>query len=347
VLSRAGSDRYTPDSEGKDVGKVKAQAAPKSVEELVRHALTLAATNPKAKWAGASAAALFNTKEADHEAAIAACTTGDTPLLKQVGKGGAITAAGFARIAGELPAEEARGAYDLLRDELPDDQVGGAAGALARRLPPGERVEFIQGVIRRTPLAATELTPVLEEAVAAAGAQNEARVAAAAKRKAADDAALAAMERAKQLFAELRRSRLDALKREYEAEGGDPSDLRPPEPERREPELEKPGRGPAPVLKTAGETDFRRYECDRLAAAWRDAWDAKKTEGAECLVDAMWNIRGFRMIGEAGAAVEFNGRYHESEQSVASGPVRVVRPGWLLKEEDGEYVALKAAVTRA
>ena len=44
---------------------------------------------------------------------------------------------------------------------------------------------------------------------------------------------------------------------------------------------------------------------------------------------------------------EFNGRYHESEQSVMSGPVRIVRPGWLLKEEDGEYVALKAAVVKA
>jgi hypothetical protein len=61
----------------------------------------------------------------------------------------------------------------------------------------------------------------------------------------------------------------------------------------------------------------------------------------------MWNIRGFRMIDEEGATVEFNGRYHESEQSVASGLVKIVRPGWLLKEEDGEYVALKAAVIRA
>jgi hypothetical protein len=52
------------------------------------------------------------------------------------------------------------------------------------------------------------------------------------------------------------------------------------------------------------------------------------------------------MISEAGATAEFNARYHESEQSVMSGTVRIVRPGWLLKEEDGEYVALKASVIK-
>ena len=146
----------------------KKPATPKSTEELVLHALKLAATNPTAKWTGASAAALFSTKEANHEAAIAECTKADSPLLKQVDKGGALTPVGFERIAGELPAEEARTAYDHLREELPDDQVGVVARVMARLVPPGERVEFIQGVIRRTPLAATELTPLLEEAKAAA-----------------------------------------------------------------------------------------------------------------------------------------------------------------------------------
>ena len=327
----------------------KKPTAPKSVEELVQHALKLAATNPKAKWTGASAAALFNTKEPNHQAAIAECTKPEAPLLKQVDKVGVLTPAGFEKVAGELSAEEARTAYDQLRDELPDDQVGVVARAMAGCLPAGERIAFIQGVIRRTPLAATELTPLLEEAISTEKAENEARIAEAAKRKAAADAALVAMERAKQLFAELRQNRLDALKREYEAEGGDPTDLQMPESNRapEKPAPKSPNPEKAPKLRTAEETDFRRYECDRLAAAWRDAWDAKKTEGAECLVDAMWNIRGFRMIGESGATIEFNGRYHQSEQSVASGTVRIVRPGWMLKEEDGEYVALKAAVIKA
>src|SRR6266540_3247067 len=137
TLSCAGSVRYTPDSEGKDVGKVKAKAAPKLVEELVQHALKLAATNPKAKWTGASAAALFNTKEENHQAAIEECTKADAPLLRKVDKGGALTVAGFEKIAAVLPVEEARGVYDQFRDELPEDQVGVVARAMAGRLAPG------------------------------------------------------------------------------------------------------------------------------------------------------------------------------------------------------------------
>ena len=208
----------------------KKPAAPKSVEELVRHALTVAATKPGAKWIGTSAAALFNTKEANHEVALAECTQGESPLLKQVGKAGALTVAGFERIAGELPPEEARAAYDQFREELPDDQVGVVARAMARRLPPGERVAFIQGVIRRTPLAATELTPVLEEAVAAEKAEHEVRLAAAAKRRAAEEAAKHALERAKELIEEQRRNRLDALRREWEIEGGRAAELPAPTP---------------------------------------------------------------------------------------------------------------------
>lgn len=177
------------------MAKEKKPATPKSVDELVLHALKTAATKPNAKWTGASPAALFNTKEANHEAAIAECTKTDSPLLKQVDKGGALTTAGFERIAGALQPEEVRTVYDQLREALPDDQVGVVARAMAGRLTPGERVEFIQGVIRRTPLAATELTPLLEEAVAATKADHEKRIVEAAKRKAAEDAALQAMER--------------------------------------------------------------------------------------------------------------------------------------------------------
>ena len=104
----------------------------------------------------------------------------------------------------------------------------------------------------------------------------------------------------------------------------------------------------APEPKTAEDLDFRRYETDRLAAAWRDAWDAKKDEGRDYLESAMWNIRGLRMVGEVGANAAFDGRYHESETSAFTGDgVRIVRPGWLLKEDEGDYVALKAAVEKA
>lgn len=318
----------------------KKPATPKSVDELVLHALKTAATKPNAKWTGTTTAALFNTKEANHEAAVAECTKADAPLLKQVDKGGALTAAGFERIASELPPEEARSVYDQLRDTLPDDQVGAVARVMARLLAPGERVGFVEGVIRRTPLAAPELTPVLEEAKAAAAVEHEARIAAAAKRKAEEDAALAALERAKQIVAELRQARLDALKREYQAEGGNPTDLREPE--------TKPERKIGPEPKSNEEKEYRRHSADQFAASWRAAWDAKKDEARDYVESAMWNIRGLKLLGEAGQRVEFNGRYHECPAAVSSGQrVVIVRPGWVLEESQGDYVPLKALVSTA
>ena len=60
----------------------------------------------------------------------------------------------------------------------------------------------------------------------------------------------------------------------------------------------------------------------------------------------MWNIRGLRMIGETDAKVRFDGRVHESDgPAFTDDAVKVGRPGWLLKTEDEEYVALKARVT--
>jgi hypothetical protein len=328
----------------------KKTAEPKSVEELVRHALKLAATKPNAKWTGTGAAALFNTKEANHEAAVAGCTKAEAPLLKQNGKVGALTAAGFERIASELPPEEARGAYDQLREELPEDQVGTVARAMAKLLAPGERVAFIQGVIRRTPLAATELTPVLEEAVAAEKVEHEARVAAAAQRKAAEDTAKKALERAIELFEERRQNRLEALRREYEAEGGRAADLpaHVPQPNTEtepKPKHESKKSGPEPT--TAEDKDFRRDVATQLASAWRGAWDAKKDEACDYLESAMWNISGLRLVGEHGQHVAYNGREHDSIAGVGSGDkVRIVRPGWALQESAGEYVVLKATIAK-
>jgi hypothetical protein len=317
------------------VAKEKKPAAPKSVEELVRHALKLAATKPGAKWTGTTATALFNTKEANHETAIAECTRADASLLKQIGKGGALTAAGFERIASELTPEE----------------VTAFAKATAVSLSAEERVTLLSGVIGRAPAAAAELTPLLDEAVATKKVELEAATAAKAKHAAAAAANRAALERALELSKQDLENELDALRRQWQALGQKLSDL-PAHAPRSEPEVTVPSKpveqGGVPEPKTSEEKDFRRYEADRLAAAWRDAWDAKKDEGRDCLESAMWNIRGLRLVGEVGARVAFDGRYHESDSSVFSGAaVEVVRPGWLLKEHEGDHVALKAAVTKA
>jgi hypothetical protein len=308
-----------------------------STDELVRAALLRAADAGEVKLTGKTEG-LFASASGANADAIAACKNAEKPLLMVVGKEGktelvALAPAGFERIASDLPEEK----------------VGAVAKRVASALPAAARIDFIQDAIRRTPLAATELTPLLEEAVATEKAESEARVAAATKRRAAEEAAQKALERAMQLFEERRQNRLDALRREWEAEGESASGLpeQKPAPEQVNRLQPQPtATGTAPKLKTDEETDFRRYECDRLAAAWRDAWDSNKDEGRDYLETAMWNIRGFRMIGEVGATVEFDGQYHESDTPVLSGPVKIVRPGWMLKEDEGNYVALKAAVTK-
>ncbi len=308
-----------------------------STDELVRAALLRVAEASESKLTGKTDG-LFASASGTNGEAIEQCKNAEKPLLAVVGKEG--------------KAERvvlAPGGFERIASELPEDKVGAVAKRVATALPAAGRIEFIQEALRRTPLAAPELTPLLEEAVAAEKAESEARVAAAAKRRAADEAAKKALERALQLFEERRQNRLDALRREWEAEGESASELPAHEPARKpeQPSSTKPAAaGTAPKLRTEEETDFRRYECDRLAAAWRDAWDTKKDEGRDFLETAMWNIRGFRMIGEVGATVAFDGQYHESDAPVLSGSVTIVRPGWMLKEDEGNYVALKAAVTK-
>jgi hypothetical protein len=328
--------------------KKRAPAAPKPpapVEKLVSHALKLAATKPEAKWLGASPAALFSTKEANHEAAIAECTKPDAPLLKQVGKVGVLTAAGFEKIAAELTDAEANDIYERLIGEVSEEKVGALAKVAAGRIALEKRADFILEAIRRTPKATAELNPLLAEVNAAAKAEAEAKVAAALKEKQEHDAEMLALEETKRLREEHFQLKRDAIRRQWEALGGDLKELteHEPTPKRKKGSIADTDEAPEP--NTPEERDFRRYETDRLAAAWREAWDAKKDEGREYLETAMWNIRGFRMIGEVGAELPFDGRRHESTTSVfTDDSVRVVRPGWLLKTDDDEYIALKALV---
>ena len=303
------------------------------VEELVRLALLkVAEATGEVKLTGKDGG-LFASAAGANKDAIAECLNAENPLLTVVRK------EGKAEIVALAPA-----GFDRIARELPEEIVGAVAKGVAAGMPAGARAEFIQAAIRRTPLAATELTPLLEEAVAAEKAEQETRIAAAAKRNAAEDAAKKALVRVLELFDERRQNRLDALRREWEAEGENAAEL-PPITERK---TTATGGGTAPEPKTAEDKDFRRYETDRLAAAWRDAWEAKKDEGRDYLESAMWNIRGLRMVGEVGAGVKFDGRYHESGTAVfTDDAVRIVRPGWLLKEDEGDYVALKAAVEKA
>jgi hypothetical protein len=309
------------------VATAKKPKAPASVEALVEKALTTAATKPKAKWSGASGSVLFNSNEANTEAAIAAATKGDVPVLVQRGETWALTAAGFVRVASDMSAEAA----------------AQLAKGIARGLTAEDRVAFLEGVIGRTPAPAAELVPVLEVAVQEAKAEQEGRVALTAKRAVAHAANVAALERALALCRQAKQDRLEAIRREWEAEGQRAADLPPPTKAREpEPELRITAKK-LPV--TNDDKAFRRDSADQFAASWRAAFDGKKAEAMEFVESAMWNIAGLKLMGEVGARVGFDPRYHECATPTSSGqPAVMVRPGWVLEETTGDYVALKAVV---
>jgi hypothetical protein len=313
------------------VAKTKASV---SVGDLVRAALLKVAEAGEVKLTG-KADGLFASAAGANKQAIAECRDGEQPLLAVVRKEGkseivALTPAGFERIASEIPEEN----------------LGAVAKHVASVIPAASRIDFIQDTLSRTPLAAAELTPLLEEAVAAEKAEQEVRVAAAAKRRAAEVAAQEALERAKQLIEQRQQNRLTALRREWEAEGQKASELPAPAQPAAKP-ASAGERGSAAAPRTPEETDFRRDVANQLASAWAATWETNKPDAREFLESAMWNINGLRLIGEAGQRTAFSGRYHDSVPGVFSGDeVRVVRPGWALDEEKGEFVVLKALVAK-
>ena len=175
------------------MGKSKA-AAPAG--GLVRAALLNVATAADAVQL-AGKGGLFASASAANKAAIAECLAPAAPLLT------VLRTEGKTEFVGLAPA-----GFERIARELPEERVGPLAKSVAGAVPPAARIDFIQSVIGRTPLAAAELLPVLEEAVAAEKAEQEARVEAAKARRAAEQAALAALERVKALFEERRANRL-------------------------------------------------------------------------------------------------------------------------------------------
>ncbi|MBN9122718.1 MAG: hypothetical protein J0I06_26835 [Planctomycetes bacterium] len=307
-----------------------------STDELVRAALLKVAEAGEAKLTGKTDG-LFASASGANKEAVDACKSAEKPLLTVVGKEGKVelvtlAPAGFERIAADLP----------------EDKVGAVAKRVAAAVPAAGRIDFIQDTIRRTPLATAELTPLLEEAIATEKAESEARVAAAAKRRATEEATEKALDRAKELIRQRRQNRIDAIKREWEAEGESAPELpaHKPAPEpAMAPQPEPKAAGSTQLPKTSEERDFRRNVADQLAASWRAAWDAKKDEPRDFLESAMWNVSGLKLVGEPGASLAFDGRYHESKSPVSSGEsVRVARPGWALEEDERDYVVLKAVV---
>jgi hypothetical protein len=237
-----------------------------------------------------------------------------------------LTAAGFERIAAAVP----------------DDKVGPVAKRLAEAMPVGERVAFLHRIVGRTPLATAELVPVLEAALAEEKVESEKRAAEAAKRREAETASLAALKRWEAAIEAHKQARIAALRRELAAEGADADEPLPATPKPRAPTA------PPPAPTTPEEKDFRRNVARRLVSAWVEAWDAKKPDAREYLESAIWNVAGFRQVGQPEEQTKFDGRYHEGAAGLFPGDAaRIVRPGWVLEEEDDrEYVVLKALLAK-
>jgi hypothetical protein len=299
----------------------KKKAAPKSVEELVAHALKTAATKPRARWAAATAAGLFNTKEDLHGAAQAECTKRGAELLVPKGNGGALTAAGFARIAPELPEAE--------------------IGAIALRCVEGQsaaqRYEFLSAAISRFPNAAAELTPALEAAATAKEAESAAEIEAAAKRAAAREANLKALDRAREVLLRDRASEVAAVRKLWEALGESATDLPAlPEPKVVPPvAVVEPQPGPAP--RTQDDRDFRAHTARRLVESWLHNVKQQKTEAAVALERVLKGVNGVQAIGVVGTEVNFDGRIHQCDRAISeNATARVVRVGWKFKDDPGE-----------
>lgn len=276
------------------------------------------------KLSGKTTDALFASTGAEKKAGEEAIAGG---LIAVVGSGKTatvrLTPAGFSRIAGSLAPE----------------QAGPLAKSVAEPLPLGERIAFLQDAVSRVPLAAVELLPVLEASIAEEKAEAAEREAKQARQRELEIAAEAAMKRWLELSGVRKEERIASLRRQLAAEGASS------EPVVEKAVVEKPV-GPAP--STPGDHSFRRSVAVQLVASWRATFSPDRPEIREFIESAIWNVRGMKVIGEPGEAVDFDGRLHEGPAGLFTGnPAKIVRPGWLIEEGgDAEFVVQKAHVEK-
>jgi hypothetical protein len=102
----------------------------------------------------------------------------------------------------------------------------------------------------------------------------------------------------------------------------------------------QPTRTP-PLAISEGELDFQRDVSEQLVYTWQDA---VSTETQDALARVLFNV-GVERIGEAGERVEFDGRWHHTDEELQPGdPAEVVRPGWRLVNQRGSYLIARARV---
>lgn len=299
-----------------------------ATDNLVHQALLkIALSEAPLRLTGKGEDAIFASASAASKAAMAVLKAERQPLIVEGGTGKnlsvSLTQAGFERIREAIPAEKL----------LP------VVERFGRELPPPERVSFLQWLIQRQPEACAPLLPLLEEALAAERADIDRQTRARAQERAAENATLAALKRWETLLIERKRQRARFLKQQLQAEGVEEELVESPPPARQR----------DPVRPDEPEDEaFQRNVARRLVSSWVDAWESQKKDAREFLESAIWNISGFRSLGEVGQAVRFDGRYHDGGAGLfTNDPVRIVRPGWILDEaNEHEYIIQKALVTK-
>ncbi|HEV3386271.1 MAG TPA: hypothetical protein VG097_15730 [Gemmata sp.] len=305
------------------------------IDALVKQSLLkIANASGPLRLSGKGEDAVFSTTAGANKEAIARLKDLALPLVIQNGSGKtatvALTAAGIERVAATLSSEK----------------LVEVVSSLSGNLPPSAQVAYLQELVGKTPQAVTGLVPLLESAMAIEKSEAEARLKEAEKQREAEAASLAALEQWKKLLHERKKHRIDALRHELASEGAEVEEPELPRPQK--PMKQESAYPLLPLPNGKEDVDFRRNVARRLVSSWLDAWDKNKPEAREFLESAIWNISGFKPIGEIGQRLSFDGRYHEGGSGLFMGDVvQIARPGWLLEEaDDCEYVVLKAQVSK-
>jgi hypothetical protein len=291
---------------------------------------------------------LFTGKGKAVQDSIDVCTNADSPLLettrtetkgKAVTKFVRITPAGVRRLCDELPPERLAAIPPRRFTALPPDDAVDVIRRCAERLSPGAALELLRAAATDLPDRAGELlTAAVEQAETRYRAERAAQQQRAELARQADARLDELLERiaahklelAARLEDESRAARASAAK----LRGG------------RTPTAEVGAtRTDPPRPKTEADADFQYRLAQEIVFTWEDAARKGLRDAQEYLEVALSNVSGLEPVGETDESVAFDGAYHQCDRPVSDGAlVRVVRPGWLLRNNGKEFLLSKALV---
>ena len=328
----------------------KKAATPKAIDldaEVKKALLTIAtADGPMrfAKKAGGNPSLFAGPGGAEAKRVIPACTTGDDPLTKIVGKDKeekiALTLAGVTKVfdtllASNPPAPTLIRVLDDVMNGLPDadraEKLSGFVKRGALKMPAEARIEYLRDESRLGLIPAEQLDELLTSAEAEAA---EARREAARKKKAADEEYLRCLEVAKQSILREQQGEVELLKELLKMAGWTA-------------ELDRFEPITLPFPTDGNVNELRQAYADIIAGIWYHNASRGNRELEQGFRNVLRNVGNIAMVGDPGEEVAFEPVYHECKSGGVTGqPMRVVYSGWVLNEAGGEYVIRKAIVEK-